>query len=91
MSLFLLPLAVAKVVAEFRNLSPKYQQPIADITKKMGNGMADFATMGDVQTTKEYNLVRPQWFLTNTKARSWSHLVLPASGARSTATTSQAW
>lgn len=32
------------VIDEFLRLSPKFQEVIADITKKMGNGMADYAT-----------------------------------------------
>ncbi|KAG2223681.1 hypothetical protein INT45_007259 [Circinella minor] len=32
------------VIEEFLKLNPKFQQVIADITKRMGNGMADYAT-----------------------------------------------
>ena len=45
-----------QVIAEFGKLKPKYQEHIADITKRMGNGMADFAEMETVETKKEYNL-----------------------------------
>lgn len=31
-----------KVIEEFHNIKPKYQQVIKDITNKMGNGMADY-------------------------------------------------
>ncbi|KAJ1920314.1 bifunctional farnesyl-diphosphate farnesyltransferase/squalene synthase [Mycoemilia scoparia] len=43
------------VIHEFLNLKEKYQKIIADITKKMGEGMATFTTK-DVETTKDYDL-----------------------------------
>lgn len=47
------------VVAEFRKIKEPYQVIIADITKRMGNGMADYAkkTVDDqfrVETTEQY-------------------------------------
>eukprot|EP00037_Helgoeca_nana_P032500 m.414149 g.414149 ORF g.414149 m.414149 type:complete len:420 (-) comp29255_c0_seq1:82-1341(-) len=44
------------VIAEFKNLKPKYKTVIQDICKRMGNGMADFAEKQDVDTKKEYAL-----------------------------------
>lgn len=49
------------VVKEFRACKLEYRTIIADITKKMGNGMADFANnaehdMNGVNTVKEYDL-----------------------------------
>ncbi|KAL1935994.1 hypothetical protein VTP01DRAFT_128 [Rhizomucor pusillus] len=49
------------VIEEFLKLSPKFQQVIADITRRMGNGMADYA-MGEhrentsVATVKDFDL-----------------------------------
>ncbi|KAJ3311197.1 Farnesyl-diphosphate farnesyltransferase [Boothiomyces sp. JEL0838] len=43
------------VIEEFLKLKPKYQKVIADITKRMGNGMADFITK-KVETMQDYNL-----------------------------------
>jgi len=45
-----------QVIAEFGKLKPQYQEHIADITKRMGNGMADFAEKVTVETKKDYNL-----------------------------------
>lgn len=49
------------VVEEFRKLKPAYQEIIKDITKKMGNGMADFANNAEynangVDAIKDYDL-----------------------------------
>lgn len=49
------------VVEEFRKLKPEYQDTIADITRKMGNGMADYASNAEhnangVNTIKDYDL-----------------------------------
>lgn len=50
-----------KVIEEFHNLRPEYQEVISDITKKMGNGMADYAidenfNRDGLETVKEYDL-----------------------------------
>ncbi len=49
------------VVEEFRKVKPEYQEIIKDITRKMGNGMADYANNAEhnangVNTIKEYDL-----------------------------------
>lgn len=44
------------VIDEFQKLKPAYQVVISDICMKMGNGMADFADRGHVDTIEEYNL-----------------------------------
>jgi farnesyl-diphosphate farnesyltransferase len=49
------------VVEEFRKIKPNYRAIIKDITKKMGNGMADYANNAEhnangVATIAEYNL-----------------------------------
>lgn len=49
------------VIEEFLKLKPEYQEVITDITKKMGNGMADYAIDEDfnrdgLETVKEYDL-----------------------------------
>ncbi|MCJ1428770.1 bifunctional farnesyl-diphosphate farnesyltransferase/squalene synthase [Sticta canariensis] len=49
------------VVEEFKKLKPEYQDIIADITRTMGNGMADYASSAEhnaniVNTVKEYDL-----------------------------------
>lgn len=49
------------VIDEFRKLKPEYQEIIADITRQMGNGMADFADSAKhdangVNTIKDYDL-----------------------------------
>ena len=44
------------VVEEFMKLKPEYRDIIADITRKMGNGMADFASINGVTTIKDYDL-----------------------------------
>jgi hypothetical protein len=36
---------------------PRFQAPIADITKRMGAGMAEFAAVGDCATIEQYNKV----------------------------------
>ncbi|KAJ3273937.1 Farnesyl-diphosphate farnesyltransferase [Terramyces sp. JEL0728] len=43
------------VIDEYSSLNPKYQLVIKDITKKMGNGMADFINK-KVDTVEDYNL-----------------------------------
>ena len=49
------------VVTEFKNMKPAYQAIIKDITKKMGNGMADYCRKAEledasVKTVAEYDL-----------------------------------
>ncbi|EON62412.1 hypothetical protein W97_01634 [Coniosporium apollinis CBS 100218] len=49
------------VVEEFRKIKPEYREIIKDITKKMGNGMADYANNAEhnvngVNTIEDYNL-----------------------------------
>lgn len=49
------------VVEEFRKLKPEYQDIIADITRLMGNGMADYAENAEhnangINTIKDYDL-----------------------------------
>lgn len=49
------------VTKVFRSLKPKYQEVIADITRRMGNGMADYAIDADfnrdgLETVKDYDL-----------------------------------
>lgn len=49
------------VVEEFRKVKPAYQETIKDITRKMGNGMADYAKNAEhnangVNTIKDYDL-----------------------------------
>lgn len=49
------------VITEFKRIKPQYQAIIADITKRMGNGMADFASKADlnvngIDSTKDYEL-----------------------------------
>ncbi|KAM3550585.1 hypothetical protein MY1884_008176 [Beauveria asiatica] len=49
------------VIAELKNLKPQYYEIIKDLTKKMGNGMADYATDTDkiengLQTIEDYEL-----------------------------------
>lgn len=44
------------VIAEFGKLKQPYQDVIADITNRMGNGMADFAEKRDVDTKEDYYL-----------------------------------
>ncbi|KAG0225766.1 bifunctional farnesyl-diphosphate farnesyltransferase/squalene synthase [Actinomortierella wolfii] len=44
------------VIESFLKLKPEYQKIIADITKRMGDGMAHYATAGvHVETTKDYD------------------------------------
>lgn len=46
-----------KVIAVFRTLDPRYQEPIRDITRRMGEGMAQYATKeGSIRTVESYNL-----------------------------------
>lgn len=50
-----------KVIIEFLNLKPDYQKVIEDITKRMGNGMADYAIDSNfardgLETVKDYDL-----------------------------------
>jgi len=44
-----------KVTRSFKNLDKKYQAVIADICRKMGNGMADFADQ-KINTVQDYDL-----------------------------------
>jgi farnesyl-diphosphate farnesyltransferase len=45
------------VVAEFRRINPAYQTIVKEITRKMGNGMADFAPqVNDLRTVADYDL-----------------------------------
>ncbi|CEL03602.1 hypothetical protein ASPCAL04754 [Aspergillus calidoustus] len=45
------------VVAEFRRMKPAYQTIVKEITRKMGNGMADFACkVNDLRTVADYDL-----------------------------------
>jgi len=49
------------VITEFKKLKPAYKEIIADITKRMGNGMADYSRNADhnlhgVNTIKDYEL-----------------------------------
>ena len=49
------------VITEFKKLKPQYRLIIIDITKRMGNGMADFANKSDlnvhgIESTKNYEL-----------------------------------
>ena len=49
------------VVEEFKKIKPEYRRIIADITQKMGNGMADYAANAEhnvngVDTIKDYDL-----------------------------------
>ena len=46
-----------KVIAVFRQLEPRFQQVILDITRRMGAGMAEFAVKsGSISTLSSYNL-----------------------------------
>lgn len=50
-----------KVTREYQRLKPKYREVVADITKRMGAGMADFALKvnngkGSIEKVEEYNL-----------------------------------
>lgn len=46
-----------KVISVFRGLKPQYQAPIRDITRRMGEGMAQYATKeGSIRTVESYNL-----------------------------------
>ncbi len=67
-----------QVIAEFCSLAGKYQEPIAEITRKMGNGMADFASLGSVRTVKEYNLVSEKKEKKNEKKRKKTRVLLPS-------------
>ncbi|KAH6620079.1 farnesyl-diphosphate farnesyl transferas-like protein [Boeremia exigua] len=49
------------VIEEFKNIKPAYREIIKDITKRMGNGMADYANNAEhnlvgVNTIKDYEL-----------------------------------
>ncbi len=44
------------VISVFKQIKPEYQTVIADITKKMGAGMAEFAEKKNVKTNSDYNL-----------------------------------
>ena len=44
-----------KVIGLYKSLNPSYQRVISDITKRMGNGMADFAEK-KVYSLDDYNL-----------------------------------
>jgi len=49
------------VIEEFRKIKPAYQEIIKDITKRMGNGMADYANNAEfnnvgVNTVRDYEL-----------------------------------
>lgn len=49
------------VVTEFKNMKPAYQAIIKDITKKMGNGMADYCRKAEledasIKTVSEYDM-----------------------------------
>jgi farnesyl-diphosphate farnesyltransferase len=44
------------VISVFKQIKPEYQTVIADITKKMGAGMAEFAEKKNVRTISDYNL-----------------------------------
>ncbi|VVT44494.1 uncharacterized protein SAPINGB_P000435 [Magnusiomyces paraingens] len=49
------------VIAEYSNLKPEYREVIADITRRMGAGMADYAIDSDftrdgLETVDDYNL-----------------------------------
>ncbi|KAJ3122113.1 bifunctional farnesyl-diphosphate farnesyltransferase/squalene synthase [Physocladia obscura] len=44
------------VITEFLKLKPKYQVVIANIAKRMGNGMADFCEGKKVKTVADYDL-----------------------------------
>eukprot|EP00158_Paraphelidium_tribonemae_P009613 Partr_v1_DN28909_c2_g4_i4_m25942 putative Farnesyl-diphosphate farnesyltransferase len=44
------------VIAEFLALKPDYQRVIADICKRMGNGMADFADVKKVDSKQDWDL-----------------------------------
>lgn len=49
------------ILKEYHALKPQYQDVIADITKKMGNGMADYIldenfNLNGLQTVKDYDL-----------------------------------
>ena len=49
------------IITEFRQLKPAYREIVVDITKKMGNGMADYcrkAVSGDdiIKTVEDYDL-----------------------------------
>jgi farnesyl-diphosphate farnesyltransferase len=49
------------VIEEFKQIKPAYREIIADITKRMGNGMADYANNAEhntngVNTIKDYEL-----------------------------------
>ncbi|EDU50381.1 ERG9 Phytoene squalene synthetase [Pyrenophora tritici-repentis] len=48
------------VIEEFKKIKPAYQEIIKDITKRMGNGMADYANNAEfnagVDTIKDYEL-----------------------------------
>jgi len=45
-----------KVITVFKTLKAPYQNVIADVTKRMGKGMSDFAEKKLVNTTDDYNL-----------------------------------
>ncbi|AGO11039.1 AaceriAFR444Cp [[Ashbya] aceris (nom. inval.)] len=49
------------ILAEFHKLKPEYQQVITDITRKMGNGMADYIldekfNLSGLETVQDYDL-----------------------------------
>ncbi|KAH7349186.1 farnesyl-diphosphate farnesyl transferase-like protein [Pyrenochaeta sp. MPI-SDFR-AT-0127] len=44
------------VTREFNKIKDEYKTVIKDITKRMGNGMADYVTDAEVRTTKDYEL-----------------------------------
>ena len=44
------------VARTFNGLQPGYRAVIADITRRMGNGMADFIERQDVRTVEDYDL-----------------------------------
>ena len=44
------------VARTFNGLQPGYRAVVADITRRMGNGMADFLERQDVRTVEDYDL-----------------------------------
>ena len=44
------------VARTFNGLQPGYRAVVADITRRMGNGMADFIERQDVRTVEDYDL-----------------------------------
>lgn len=44
------------VITELKLIDPRYRDIIKDITRKMGNGMADYANTNGVNTIEEYEL-----------------------------------